>query len=555
MKTHRAATNPLRMASATEADCSPFLSTASGTQEGASRATSDSLRKGVAHMKSRVKGESGSIFVFSIIALTVLLVLGAASLQIAMQSTYRATKEQRAAVAFNLSEAAADAAESWLRAQSAPPSGTSWIDPLGGTKTFASGTYSAVIQPDPGNPTSWQKAYTIEATGTSAKGNLTSRVILRVQEQSFGRYAYFTDYEQSSISGGVIWFYAGDRLYGPTHTNDQFHVVWDTGATSPIFYDTVSSHSGSVSWNPRAPRNANEWRKVLQGGQPALKLGVDSILLPSSTDVQKAAAWGADSGFPSSNGVYVPNTGSQPIGGVYIRGDSTVQLSVEAGTGNQKITVVQGSTTTTITVNLSGNQTTVADATPGSPHTYTGVPNGAIYSTGNITSLQGTLADNYQNGSAIVEPNAWTIATDVVNHKNITLTNNLRYQTQPDATKPATDLCNLKAATLGLVAENVIVGSACPNDMTINGVILAGYENSTNGSFYNATWNTTLKAYLHVLGGVIQKKRGPVGQISGTTLVSGYSKDYHYDPRLAIAPPPFYPTTGQYDVVSWQHKG
>jgi hypothetical protein len=53
---------------------------------------------------------------------------------------------------------------------------------------------------------------------------------------------------------------------------------------------------------------------------------------------------------------------------------------------------------------------------------------------------------------------------------------------------------------------------------------------------------------------VIQKKRGPVGTLSGDTLATGYMKDYRYDARLADSPPPFYPTTGQYDVKSWQYK-
>jgi hypothetical protein len=34
---------------------------------------------------------------------------------------------------------------------------------------------------------------------------------------------------------------------------------------------------------------------------------------------------------------------------------------------------------------------------------------------------------------------------------------------------------------------------------------------------------------------------------------SGYSKDYRYDVRMVDSPPPYFPTTGQYDVKSWQY--
>jgi hypothetical protein len=88
--------------------------------------------------------------------------------------------------------------------------------------------------------------------------------------------------------------------------------------------------------------------------------------------------------------------------------------------------------------------------------------------------------------------------------------------------------------------------------MTINGVALAGGQNTTYGTFYNATWDSVKKGSLHLLGGVIQKKRGPVGTFSGTSLVTGYNKDYKYDRRLADNPPPFFPTTGEYDLKSWQ---
>ena len=43
-----------------------------------------------------------------------------------------------------------------------------------------------------------------------------------------------------------------------------------------------------------------------------------------------------------------------------------------------------------------------------------------------------------------------------------------------------------------------------------------------------------------------------MGQISGSTIVSGYSKAYYYDPRMANNPPPYFPTTGLFNVSAWQ---
>ena len=85
----------------------------------------------------------------------------------------------------------------------------------------------------------------------------------------------------------------------------------------------------------------------------------------------------------------------------------TLQLD---GKGNQQILVTQGTgpqaITQTITIDPVNNQTTVDLQTldkNGKPkkdvRTFTGVPNGMVYSDGNITSLSGTLADNITDGS------------------------------------------------------------------------------------------------------------------------------------------------------------
>ena len=59
---------------------------------------------------------------------------------------------------------------------------------------------------------------------------------------------------------------------------------------------------------------------------------------------------------------------------------------------------------------------------------------------------------------------------------------------------------------------------------------------------------------MKIMGGVIQKARGPVGTISGGVIQTGYAKNYYYDTRMADNPPPYFPTTGNYDRISWRKQ-
>lgn len=492
------------------------------------------------------------MLLLAMIALFVLLVLSAVSIEIAMQSVARASTKRNVSVARNLAEGAADSAEAWLRAQSYPPTGSATIDPLGGTQIVATGSYHASILPYPGNETAWRKRYTIVGTGRDKFGDATKTVKMQVQQQSFALYAYFTDREISSVTNGTIWFIASDRLYGPVHSNDRFHINWSTSATNPIFYGTVSSHKSSVDWSPSKPRTAAQWQKVLLGGADALTLLADYIALPTASELQKTAAWGSTGGFPTSSGVYFPAIGSQAAGGIYVVGDSSVTFTPN-GTVGQTVSVVQSSTRTDVSTDLAGHSTIVSvynksgsNWVLSTTNNYAGLPNGVVYGTGNITSLSGTLADNVQDGSQMIVRNAWTVCTDFANAKNITITGDLAYATHPDENQPADYIDNLKAACLGVVGNNVIVKTTA-NGVRIDGTVLA------TTSFYNYYWNSGgPKGSLTISGGVIQEKRGPVGQFSGSTIVNGYSKNYHYDPRMADNPPPFFPTTGAFDVVAWQ---
>jgi hypothetical protein len=94
-----------------------------------------------------------------------------------------------------------------------------------------------------------------------------------------------------------------------------------------------------------------------------------------------------------------------------------------------------------------------------------------------------------------------------------------------------------------------MISSGAPTNLRIDASIMA-----LNTSFMLTNWWVgPAKGTLTVFGGIIQKERGPVGTFSGTTKVSGYSKNYQYDTRLLNSPPPFVPTTGDYITLSWEN--
>jgi hypothetical protein len=39
---------------------------------------------------------------------------------------------------------------------------------------------------------------------------------------------------------------------------------------------------------------------------------------------------------------------------------------------------------------------------------------------------------------------------------------------------------------------------------------------------------------------------------SGGVLTSGYVREYNYDYRVLTMPPPFFPLTGEFEVVTWE---
>lgn len=200
--------------------------------------------------------------------------------------------------------------------------------------------------------------------------------------------------------------------------------------------------------------------------------------------------------------------------------DSVVQAARDGGM------VLRGDSSVTL---LPNGTMQVTNAQQGMTNQVMPLPaNGVLYVDGGALALKGTLKGQMTVGASA----------------DIRVVDSVTYADDPRVNSQSKDV-------LGIVAGgNVVIPREAPNDLRIDGSIMA-----VNRSFANEGWmDQPPKGTLSVYGGIIQANRGIMGSFNGNngTKLSGYTKDYHYDPRLQSMNPPFFPTTGDYKVLVWQ---
>ncbi|MDD5450065.1 MAG: hypothetical protein PHO42_05660 [Candidatus Omnitrophica bacterium] len=155
--------------------------------------------------------------------------------------------------------------------------------------------------------------------------------------------------------------------------------------------------------------------------------------------------------------------------------------------------------------------------------------NGALFVTGGDLTVSGTLNGQLSMGT----------------NRNIVVNNNLTYAADPRVGN--------SDDVLGLIAEkDVVISGAAPNNVEVDGSVMA----LGNSFLVENWWVGPAKGTLTVYGGIIQRERGPVGMAEGNSgqPLSGYRKNYHYDPRFIGTPPPYYPSTGDYISLCWKEQ-
>lgn len=118
---------------------------------------------------------------------------------------------------------------------------------------------------------------------------------------------------------------------------------------------------------------------------------------------------------------------------------------------------------------------------------------------------------------------------------NIFIDDDIRYERNPQSDPSSDDLLGLVSNSMVVVADNAANNNHCVIDACIF---------ARSGSFTAENYNTRpVSGELRLLGSIVQDVRGAVGTFSGSKIISGFSKRYRYDSRLADPQfrPPFYP--------------
>ncbi|MCK5459586.1 hypothetical protein KAI52_00550 [Candidatus Parcubacteria bacterium] len=105
---------------------------------------------------------------------------------------------------------------------------------------------------------------------------------------------------------------------------------------------------------------------------------------------------------------------------------------------------------------------------------------------------------------------------------------------------------------LGLVGQKHIkVPRHAPTDLTIDAILLA-----QNGRVFRNLYDSILiKNSITVYGGIITNQIWTWTWVDATGTIDGYNATHSiYDSQTTFAPPPSFPTTGEYTFISWEEK-
>jgi Tfp pilus assembly protein PilX len=369
-----------------------------------------------------------------------------------------------------------------------------------------------------------------------------------------------------------------DPKAGYIHTTSSGRSDCQQSASSSNTADGTTiapTFSGGFSvGQPKVPLpqdSYNQERSVLNGNGGCVVTPCPAVAQSEMAVLQDVShnQWPASGAQPSS-GVYLPysttttggvTTNTFTGGGIYVQGDAA-QVTLTASTSGsgaskhnlQVIAVKQGGTTTTVTIDLTGNTTSITNGTTttniqGVPENLGATPPSEacmLYVNGNISSNVGanspTGLTGPSSGAAIQNGSAVTVTAT----GTIDITGNLTYSTEP-VTLNAADTAVTPAPTnvLGIFTPggNVELKPSTSNQNMEIDASIATISNGGSGGI-QASWNTINQ--VTIVGGRVQNNA-----LDGSAIQNG--RNIWFDQRFAGGgfAPPWFPATTIGSTVSY----
>ena len=425
-------------------------------------------------------------------------------------------------------------------------------------------------------------------------GTLVANVAITGKyNQSFADYGTFFNtypicsagFVKGTMSGQFFsndsWNF-GDSSYG----SGNYIFTGSVGAVNPdvgyMYGDGTCDESASTSDTHRGTTIAPTFQAGLNLNQQALPLPTDAYSqeraaldgigacttspcpvtqAEMNTDNLTNAAgtvWPASGAQPSS-GVYLPySISTNPIthvttktftgGGIFVQGNAgqiTMSAVTSGGHSQQVFTIVQGTTTTTVTLDLTAGTTSISDNKGNSSGTITGLPENLtaspaseaamLYVNGGISGSSGSTTTGLtgpasgaaiQNGSAVTVTATGTIA----------ITGNITYSTEPVTLNAAdTPTSPAPSNVLGIFTTNGDIQLQPTNNVSTMEIdaSLAMVSTTSSGGLI-AQWNTI--GTLNIVGGriaMVAKSGASIG-----------TRNIYFDQRFANGfAPPWFPST------------
>lgn len=418
---------------------------------------------------------------------------------------------------------------------------------------------------------------------------------LQVFQESFAKYAYFTDIEPSHISFG-----GGDQIFGPVHTNDDLK-VYSSGATFhgevktagrvqgrsyADFKKGVEEYVAPISMPETADLNklqqqaqagGTDFSGSMAGGDGSATTRIEFVALDLNGDGDTTDG---DEGFfrvyQSSDADWV--AAQVPSGGMrysdncgHYHGSTFVPASAHPWSGPDSYVAALSSNTKRCYLGGADSLSNgfVANDGVGQWLQWGGAVSSKVAGRADaqylfpITrelnpSFKGVI---YVSGKVIISGRLRGRVT-VAATGSIIIGDDVTYATDPSM-GTCSDILGLFSGEDVVVANNTLNAPVQPatgqnhftyddtKDEFIHAVVLAlnifTVEDYASGHTKAQPCEGTQwgRGCLYLAGGIIQETRGAVGTIwhvGGT----GYLKRYAYDACAATAPPPYFPTTGHF---------